>query len=107
MSIGDNSGIGINCEINGPVTIGRDVMMAPKVVIYTSGHKYDRLDIPMVGQGSTEKQPVTIGDDVWIGIRAIITPGVHIGNGCIIGAGAVVTKDAPPYSIVVGVPAKV
>ena len=51
--------------------------------------------------------PVKIGDDVWIGRRVIILPGVTIGDGCIIGAGAVITKDIPPYSVVVGVPAKV
>ena len=107
VSLGDRSGIGIDCEVYGPVTIGKDVMMGPEVVIYTSGHKYDRLDIPMMDQGSTEKKQVTIGDDVWIGRRAIIMPGVTVGTGSIIGAGAVVTKDVPPYSVVAGVPAKV
>lgn len=56
--------------------------------------------------GSDEVRPVTVGNDVWIGRRAIIMPGVKIGNGCIIGAAAVVTKDIPDYSIAVGVPAK-
>ena len=107
LSIGDNSGIGINCEINGPVSIGNDVMMGPEVVIYTSGHKFDRMDIPMWKQGSTEPRAVTIGDDVWIGRRVIIMPGVRVGNGCVIGAGAVVTKDVPDYCVVGGVPAKV
>lgn len=107
VSLGDRSGIGIDCEVNGPVTIGKDVMMGPEVVIYTSDHKYDRLDIPMMDQGYTEKKQVTIGDDVWIGRRAIIMPGVTVGTGSIIGAGAVVTKDVPPYSVVAGVPAKV
>lgn len=107
LSIGDNSGVGIDCEVYGPVTIGADVMMAPDVVIYTSGHAHDRIDITMIEQGSDETRPVTIGNDVWIGRRAMIMPGVKIGNGTIIGAGAVVTKDVPDYAIVGGVPAKV
>lgn len=105
--IGDNSGIGINCELYGPITIGDNVMMGPEVVIYTSGHKFDRLDITMIEQGSTDTEPVVIGSDVWIGRRVMIMPGVKIGDGCVIGAGAVVTKDVPPYSVVGGVPAKV
>ena len=107
LTLGDKSGVGINCEVYGPVTIGRNVMMGPEVVIYTSGHKFDRTDIPMMEQGNTDAEPVTIGDDVWIGRRVMIMPGVTIGNGCVIGAGAVVTKDIPPYSVAGGVPAKV
>ena len=107
LSIGDNSGVGIRCEVYGPVTIGNDVMMGPDVVVYTSGHRFDRVDITMIEQGYTEPRPVNIGNDVWIGRRAIIMPGVTIGDGCVIGAGAVVTKDIPPYSLAGGVPAKV
>ena len=107
LKIGDNSGVGINCEIYGPVTIGENVMMGPEVVIYTAGHKHDRTDIPMEQQGDDGVKPVEIGNDVWIGRRVIILPGVKIGNGCIIGAGAVVTKDIPDYSVAVGVPAQV
>ena len=107
VSLGDNSGIGIDCELYGPVTIGKNVMMGPEVVIYTSGHKFDRTDIPMMQQGPTEKEPVVIGDDCWIGRRAMIMPGVTIGDGCVIAAGAVVTKDIPPYSVAGGVPARV
>lgn len=107
LSIGDRSGVGIKCELNGPVTIGRDVMMGPEVVIYTSGHEFGATDIPIMDQGFTAAKPVIIGDDVWIGRRAIIMPGVTIGDGCVIGAGAVVTKDIPPYSVAGGVPAKV
>ena len=107
VAIGDNSGIGIKCELYGPIIIGDNVMMGPEVVIYTSGHKIDRTDIPMMLQGSTEKEPVEIGSDVWIGRRAMIMPGVKIGNGCVIGAGAIVTKDVPSYSVVGGVPAKI
>ena len=107
VSLGDNSGIGIRCELYGPVSIGDNVMMGPEVVIYTSGHRHDRTDITMIEQGSTIPEPVKIGNDVWIGRRAMIMPGVSVGNGCIIGAGAVVTKDVPDYAVVGGVPAKV
>ncbi len=107
LEIGDNSGVGISCEMYGPVSIGKNVMMGPEVVVYTSGHKFDRTDIPMMEQGFSEPKTVVIGDDVWIGRRVIIMPGVKIGNGCVIGAGAVVTKDIPDYSVAVGVPARV
>lgn len=107
VSLGDNSGIGIRCEIYGDVTIGKNVMMGPDVVVYTSGHRFDRIDIPMMEQGRTDVEPVVIGDDVWIGRRVMIMPGVKIGDGVIIGAGAVVTKDVPDYAVVGGVPARI
>ena len=81
-------------------------MMGPDVMIFTQNHKNDRLDIPMMLQ-TDPKRPVVIGDDVWIAARAIILPGVTIGKGSIIGAGAVVTKDVPEYAVVGGNPARV
>ena len=107
VSLGTNSGIGVNCELYGPVTIGDNVMMGPEVIVYTNGHCFGRTDITMIEQGLTEKKPVTIGNDVWIGRRVMIMPGVKIGDGCVIGAGAVVTKDIPDYTVACGVPAKV
>lgn len=106
ISLGDYSGLGINCKVRGPLTIGRDVMMGPDVIIYTENHETARTDIPMRGQGSTTPRHVVIGDDVWIGARVIILPGVTIGRGCIIAAGAVVTHDIPEFTVVAGVPAK-
>ncbi len=106
-SLGDYSGIGINARIHGDCTIGDHVMMGPDVVIITSNHSFDRTDIPMMFQGFEEERPVIIGNDVWIGERVIILPGVHVGDGAILAAGAVVTKDVPPYAIFAGVPAKI
>lgn len=105
--IGDNSGLGVNCSVRGPLEIGSNVMMGPEVRIMTSKHSTSRTDIPMRKQGHLPKQKVVIGDDVWIGARVIILPGLTIGTGSIIGAGAVVTKDVPEYAVVAGVPAKV
>ena len=107
MEIGDRSGVGINAKIHGKVIIGNDVMMGPDCIIYTKNHAFSDTTIPMNKQGFSEEKPVFIGDDVWIGGRVIILPGVHVGNGAIIGAGAVVTKDVPEYAIVGGNPAKV
>lgn len=106
ISIGSGSGLGVNCLVHGPLEIGNKVMMGPDVVILTHTHNIDRTDIPMGDQGSRVAK-VTIGNDVWIGMRTIIMPGVKIGNGAVIGAGAVVTKDVPDYAIVGGVPAKI
>lgn len=107
LIIGDNSGVGINCELYGEIRIGNDVMMGPEVIIYTSGHAYENKNIPMRLQGSTNVNPVIIGNDVWIDRRVIIMPGVNIGNGCVIGAGSIVTHNVPDYCVVAGVPAKI
>lgn len=107
LTIGDNSGVGVDCEVYGPVTIGKNVLMGPEVVIFTSDHEFSKTDIPIIEQGNGPVEPVSIGNDCWIGMRVMIMPGVHIGDGCVIGAGAVVTKDIPPYSVAGGVPARV
>ncbi len=76
---------------------------------YLGGGRYyiDRVDIPIMEQGVYTRGRLTIGDDVWLGAGAVVLDGVKVGKGCIIGAGAVVTKDLPDYSIAAGVPAKV
>lgn len=106
IEIGDNSGLGLNCRITGPLKIGRDVMMAPNVMIFTQNHETCRTDIPMRLQ-TAPKKPVIIGDDVWIGASVIILPGVKVGSGSILAAGAIVTKDVPDYAIVGGNPARI
>lgn len=107
LSIGNDSGLGENCRLQGTVTIGDHVMMGPDVLIYTTNHEFEDKTIPMQSQGYREECPVSIGNDVWIGARVIILPGVHISDGCVIGAGSVVTKDVPPYCVCAGNPAKV
>ena len=107
LKIGDRSGVGIHCVCSGDITIGNDVMMAPECVILSKKPAFARIDIPMCEQGEQEEKPVVIGNDVWIGRRVIILPGVHIGNGVIIGAGAVVTKDVPDFAVVAGNPARI
>lgn len=105
--IGNNSGIGRGCVINNGVTIGDNVMMGPDVLIYTQNHETGRTDIPMSQQGFAGIKPVVIEDGAWIGARVCILPGVTIGEGSVIGACAVVSKDVPPYSVAVGNPARV
>ena len=105
--LGNNSGIGEGSRLYGKVLIGDDVMMGPQCWIYTQNHEFRYLDKPMRQQGPQREEPVVIGNDVWIGSRVTILPGVHVGNGVIIGAGAVVSKDVPDYAIVGGNPARI
>lgn len=81
-------------------------MMGPEVIMYTSNHCFQDTNIPMRKQGMEPLKKIII-DDVWIGARVIILLGVKIGIGSVIGAGAVITKNVLPYSIVGDVPAKV
>ncbi len=103
--IGDYSGIGMNSYI-GAVKIGRNVMIGEELIAISLNHEFANTEIPMRLQGVQKDQPILIEDDVWIGSRVIILPDVKIGKGSIIGAGSVVTKDVPPYTIVAGNPAR-
>ena len=108
---GRNISIGEHCHINEKVfiqgaKIGSHVMIAPNVSILNSTHNFGDTNIPMIMQGELKNQNPTIEDDVWIGRNAVIMPNVKIGKGSIVGAGAVVTKNVEPFSIVGGVPAK-
>jgi len=107
ITIGDYSGIGKNSSVAPHTVIGNHVMMGPEVIMYSRNHNIERTDIPMRVQGFKDFDPIKIGNDVWIGRRVIILAGVTIGDGSIIGAGAVVAKDIPPFSIAVGNPARV
>lgn len=104
--IGNDSGIGVKCEVYGPVTIGNNVMMGPEVIIYTANHNHDVSEVPFRKQGYSTK-PVTIGDNVWIGRRTMFMAGSSVGNNVIIAAGSVITKNIPDNVLVGGVPAKI
>ena len=105
IEIGDRSGIGINSNIVA-ANIGKNVMMGQDFIYIAQNHAFDRTDIPMIQQGCDVCQPLVVEDDVWIGARVTVLPGVRLGAGSIIGAGSVVTKDVPPYAIVAGNPAR-
>lgn len=107
IRIGNNSQIGINCIMDNDVVIGNDVTMGPDVIIYTSSHEYKELGIPINQQGEKPHRPVHIGNNVWIGARCIILPGVTVGDNSIIGANTVVTKNVPENSVFCGSEGKV
>jgi len=104
--------IGSGCQINENVFIqggyiGNDVLIAPNVAILSTAHIHDRIDLPIVMQGNTDPAPPVIEDGAWIARNAVIMPGLRVGAGAIVAAGAIVVKDVPPYMIVGGVPARV
>lgn len=107
VSLGDFSGIGNRAFLQGTVIIGKNVMMAEDVKIFTVNHETSRIDIPMCEQGTQKERPVIIGDDVWIGSNVLILPGSKIGNGVILGAGCVVRGNIPDYAVVVGNPGEI
>lgn len=106
VNIGDRTIIGLGNTLIGPVEIGNDVMLAQNVVVSGMNHGYEDISLPPSKQKDICKL-IVIDDNSWIGANSVITIGVHIGKHSIIGAGSVVTKDVPPYSIAVGNPAKV
>jgi acetyltransferase-like isoleucine patch superfamily enzyme len=109
INIGPGSRIGPSCEIvaASPVSIGANVFFGPSVYVTTVTHGLDPESPKPYALQPLQSKPITIGDGCWIGTKVIILPGVSLGEKCIIGAGAVVTKDIPSYSLAVGNPAKV
>ena len=104
--IGDHTRIGLHNTIIGPVTIGSHVNLAQGITITALNHNFDDLEKRIDQQGISTKE-VVLEDDIWVGANAVILPGVTIGTHAVVAAGAIVTKDVPPHSLVAGVPAKV
>jgi len=104
--IGDHTRVGLHNTIIGPVTIGSHVNLAQGITVTALNHNFEESCKRIDEQGVTTK-PVIIGNDIWIGANAVLLPGVTIGDHSVVAAGAVVTKDVPPHSLVAGVPAKI
>ena len=100
-----NSNVMINARGIGKILIGKNVLIGPNVVIRSNNHKYENLNIPIIDQGMS-KGEIIIEDNVWISSNCVILPNCRIGEGSIVAAGAVVTKDIEPYTIAGGIPAK-
>lgn len=102
ISIGNFTSIGDHCILDGRggLTVGNCVNFSTGVWIWTMQHKVNDPDF------GGESAPVIIGDYAWISCRTVLLPGVRVGEGAVVAAGAVVTKDVEPYAIVGGVPAK-
>jgi len=105
-----HDGVGINkfCffDGNGGIEIGADTLISPGVQCLSGNHIIDDPDVPIKYQG-TAYGKVTIGEDCWLGTNVVVLPGVTIGHGAVVGAGAVVTRDIPDYGIALGIPARV
>lgn len=110
ITIGNNVWISKNVAFyaHSGIKIGNDVIIAKDVSLISGDHNFtnDRKKINQQGMKDARK-PVIIGDDVWIGEKAVILKAVNVGEGSVIGAGAVVTKNVPPFSVVAGNPAKI
>jgi maltose O-acetyltransferase len=91
----------VKLDGRGGLTIGQSVSIAPEVCLLTADH--DPTSATFAGRTA----PIVIEDFAWLGTRAMVLPGVTVGTGAVVAAGAVVTKDVPPYAIVGGVPARV
>jgi maltose O-acetyltransferase len=106
VEIGNNSGLGKNCIVTHAV-IGQNVLMGPDFLYIPVNHAFGDTNIPIKYQGKTVPETLVVDDNVWIGARVLVLPGVTIGHDAIIGAGSVVTKDVPPFVIVAGNPARI
>jgi len=106
--IDDNANIGFNVEVfsAGRVRIGKDVLIAAYTYLVGGDHLFDRVDVPVLYQGRTA-QGIEVDDNVWLGAHVVVSDGSRVGRDAIVGAGAVVRGEIPPFAIAAGVPARV
>lgn len=101
-------GLIVNDGYSGLVSIGNRVSIATNVTLVADSNPNNSLLVaePHVRAHLIKTAPVVIEDDVWLGTNAVVLPGVRVGRGAVVGAGAVVTRDVPPFTVVAGVPAR-
>lgn len=106
--IGNNTLVprGTDMKGMGKIVIGNNVLLGPSISFYTNRHEFKNTSVALTKQKSTQGE-IHIGNDSWIGGRVVILPNISIGNHCVVGAGAVVTKNIPDRSVAVGNPAKI
>jgi acetyltransferase-like isoleucine patch superfamily enzyme len=107
LKLGRNVGIGAYSQFNaaGGIEIGDDTLIAPGCTFWSVNHRYQDTEVPIRFQGYDARK-IVVGRDCWIAARVIVLPGVHIGAGSVVAAGAVVNRSCEPGSILAGVPAK-
>jgi len=103
--IGNNFYMNADCHLLGEITIGDDVQIGPQTVIWGRDHLFAKKT--KINQQGYLRASITIGNDVWIGAHVTILKGIKIGNGAVIGAGSVITKNIPNNAIIVGNPGKI
>lgn len=110
IEIGDrvsfNTNVHVNASNGRSIQIGRNTLVGPNVVLRSANHKFDRTDLPIRDQGHVPGD-IVIEDDVWLGANVVVVGNVRIGQGAVIAAGAVVTRDVPRMAVAGGVPARV
>ncbi len=108
IEMGDGVGFNYGCYVNGigGLIIGEGTIFGPYTMIHTANHRTDDLTRPIPEQGWEDAPPVQIGPQCWVGMGVCVLPGVRIGEGCVIGAGSVLTSDLDAYTIAVGNPAE-
>jgi len=118
IRIGKNVVFGFECELGNHISINENcrlvntkvndfTLIAPEFYAIMRNHEYKDLTIPIAYQGYSKEIAPEIGKNVWIGVRVVMLPGVIVGEGAVIAAGAIVTKNVPPNAIIGGVPAKI
>jgi acetyltransferase-like isoleucine patch superfamily enzyme len=107
LNLGKDTFLGRNCYVGvyQPIILGNNALIGAYSYIISANHCFQSRDVPIRDQGF-EGEPVSIGDDAWLGTHVVVLPGVVIGRGAIIGAGSVVNRDVPEFEIWGGAPAR-